>query len=39
LISTVTGNLGKLSVDVVKHAHEKQASGKAIGKLVVDGFA
>lgn len=36
LISIVTGNLGKLSLDTLKNAHETQASGKAIGKMVLD---
>lgn len=38
LVSTVTENLGKLGVDVIKAAHAKQESGKAIGKLVMEGF-
>ncbi len=36
LISTVTNNLGKLSVQTLKHAHELQESGRAIGKNVLE---
>ena len=38
LISTVNSNLGKLSVENLKAAHEQQESGRAIGKNVLDGF-
>lgn len=38
LTSIVTGNLGTLSVDVVKEAQVKQASGKVFGKVVMEGF-
>ncbi len=38
LISTVTKNLGKLSVEVLKEAHVQQESGRVIGKNVLDGF-
>ncbi|MTI16192.1 zinc-binding alcohol dehydrogenase family protein [Rhodobacteraceae bacterium RKSG542] len=38
LVSTVTGNLGKLSVETLKHAHELQESGGVIGKNVLAGF-
>eukprot|EP00523_Entomoneis_sp_CCMP467_P014613 CAMPEP_0168769600 /NCGR_PEP_ID=MMETSP0725-20121227/2486_1 /TAXON_ID=265536 /ORGANISM="Amphiprora sp., Strain CCMP467" /LENGTH=337 /DNA_ID=CAMNT_0008819015 /DNA_START=100 /DNA_END=1113 /DNA_ORIENTATION=+ len=36
IISIVTGNLGKLSLDTLKKAHESQASGRAVGKSVLD---
>ncbi|SHO53411.1 zinc-binding alcohol dehydrogenase family protein [Desulfopila aestuarii] len=39
LISTVTGNLGKLSVETLKKAHIEQESGRVIGKNVLEGFA
>ncbi len=39
LISTVTGNLGKLSVETLKQAHIAQESGRVIGKNVLEGFA
>jgi zinc-binding alcohol dehydrogenase family protein len=38
LISTVTGNLGKISAETLKAAHELQESGRVIGKNVLDGF-
>ncbi|MEH0019014.1 MAG: zinc-binding alcohol dehydrogenase family protein [Desulfobacter sp.] len=38
LMSTVTGNLGKISVDTLKQAHSLQESGRVIGKNVLDGF-
>ena len=38
LISTVTENLGKLSLETIKTAHSKQASGKVFGKMVMDGY-
>ncbi|OLT58392.1 zinc-binding alcohol dehydrogenase family protein [Moorena bouillonii] len=38
LISTVTNNLGKISVETLKTAHSQQESGRAIGKNVLDGF-
>ncbi|OJJ23114.1 Zn-dependent oxidoreductase [marine bacterium AO1-C] len=38
LVSTVTNNLGKLSVDTLKAAHEAQESGRVIGKNVLGGF-
>lgn len=38
LMSTVTGNLGKISVDTLKQAHALQESGRVIGKNVLDGF-
>lgn len=38
LISTVTTNLGKVSVETLKKAHELQESGRAIGKTVLEGF-
>ncbi|RDE19685.1 zinc-binding alcohol dehydrogenase family protein [Motiliproteus coralliicola] len=38
LVSTVTNNLGKLSVDTLKQAHTHQESGRAIGKQVLEGF-
>jgi len=38
LISTVTNNLGKLSVETLKQAHVQQESGRVIGKNVLDGF-
>ncbi|NET67237.1 MAG: zinc-binding alcohol dehydrogenase family protein [Moorea sp. SIO1G6] len=38
LISTVTNNLGKISVETLKTAHSHQESGRAIGKNVLDGF-
>lgn len=36
ITSIVTGNLGKLSLDTLKKAHVAQASGKSIGKSVLD---
>ncbi|MBF0384020.1 MAG: zinc-binding dehydrogenase, partial [Magnetococcales bacterium] len=39
LISTVTNNLGKISTDTLNKAHKLQASGRVIGKNVLDGFA
>lgn len=38
LISTVTNNLGKISAETLKAAHEQQESGRAIGKNVLNGF-
>ncbi|MEM1136674.1 MAG: zinc-binding alcohol dehydrogenase family protein [Bacteroidota bacterium] len=38
LISTVTNNLGKISVETLKAAHTQQESGRVIGKNVLDGF-
>ncbi len=38
LISTVTGNLGKVGVETLIRAHELQESGRVIGKNVLDGF-
>ena len=36
--STVTNNLGKLSVENLKAAHLQQESGRVIGKNVLEGF-
>lgn len=38
LISTVTNNLGKLSVETLKQGHILQESGRAIGKTVLEGL-
>ncbi len=38
LISTVTNNLGKISPNTLKKAHELQESGRVIGKNVLQGF-
>ena len=38
LISTVTNNLGKLSAETLKLAHQQQEGGRVIGKNVLDGF-
>jgi len=38
LISTVTGNLGKISAATLKKAHALQDSGRVIGKNVLEGF-
>lgn len=38
LVSTVTNNLGPLSVATLKEAHIQQESGRVIGKNVLDGF-
>ena len=38
LISTVTNNLGNMSVETLKEAHLQQESGRVIGKNVLDGF-
>ena len=38
LISTMTNNLGKLSIDTLKEAHVQQESGRVIGKNVLEGF-
>ena len=38
LISTVTNNLGKVSVETLKQAHVQQESGRVIGKNVLNGF-
>lgn len=39
LLSTVTDNLGAISVETLKRAHELQESGHVIGKNVLDGFS
>ena len=36
LISTVTNNFGKVSVETLKEAHVQQESGRVIGKNVLD---
>jgi len=38
LISTVTNNLGKISVETLKQAHAQQESGRVIRKNILDGF-
>ncbi|TKB10787.1 zinc-binding alcohol dehydrogenase family protein [Desulforhopalus sp. IMCC35007] len=38
LVSTVTDNLGTLSVKTLKEAHVQQESGRVIGKNVLNGF-
>ncbi len=38
LISTVTNNLGNLTVETLKEAHRQQESGRVIGKNVLRGF-
>ena len=38
IISTVTNNLGVLSVEKLKKAHQLQESGRVIGKNVLEGF-
>ena len=38
LISTVNNNLGKLSAETLKFAHQQQEGGRVIGKNVLDGF-
>ena len=38
LQSTITNNLGKLSVENMKDAHIQQVGGRVIGKNVLDGF-
>ena len=38
LTSTVTNNLGKLSVETLKKAHAQQESGRVIGKNVFEGL-
>ncbi|MEM7009703.1 MAG: zinc-binding alcohol dehydrogenase family protein [Thermodesulfobacteriota bacterium] len=38
IVSTVTNNLGKMSAENLKKAHELQESGRAIGKNVLEGF-
>ncbi len=38
LISTVTNNLGKVSVETLEEAHVRQESGRVIGKNVLEGF-
>lgn len=38
LVSTVTNNLGNLSVETLKNAHLQQESGRVIGKNVLNGF-
>ena len=38
VVSTATNNLGTLSVQTLKQAHELQESGQVIGKTVLDGF-
>ena len=39
IVSTVTKNLGNLTVDNLKKAHIQQESGRVIGKNVLNGFA
>jgi len=39
VISTVTNNLGPLTVNNLKEAHKQQESGRVIGKNVLDGFS
>ena len=39
LISTVTNNLGNMSVETLKEAHIQQESGRVIGKNVLNGFS
>ena len=39
IVSTVTQNLGELTVDNLKKAHIQQESGRVIGKNVLHGFA
>ncbi len=39
LISTVTNNLGKMSVETLIEAHLQQELGSVIGKNVLDGFS
>lgn len=38
LISTVTKNMGPMSIETLTEAHKQQESGRAIGKNVLDGF-
>lgn len=38
LVSTVTQNLGQMSVETLKQAHTLQESGRAIGKTVLQGL-
>lgn len=38
LISTVTSNLGKLSLETLIEAHKLQEAGRVIGKNVLEGF-
>ena len=38
LISTVTNNLGKLSAETLKLAHQQQEGGRVIGKNILEGF-
>ena len=38
LISTMTNNLGKMSISTLKEAHKLQESGRVIGKNVLEGF-
>jgi len=38
LISTVRNNLGKISAETLMEAHIQQASGRVIGKNVMEGF-
>ncbi|MEL7118342.1 MAG: zinc-binding alcohol dehydrogenase family protein [Bacteroidota bacterium] len=38
LISTMTNNLGKMSISTLKEAHTLQESGRVIGKNVLEGF-
>lgn len=38
IISTMSNNWGKISVENLKKAHELQESGKLIGKQVLEGF-
>jgi len=39
LISTVTNNLGNMSVETLKEADIQQESGRVIGKNVLNGFS
>lgn len=38
LTTTLTNNLGRMSVEALTKAHAEQESGRAIGKNVLDGF-
>lgn len=38
LISTITANLGAISVDTLPKAHREQESGLVISKNVLEGF-
>ena len=39
LVSTVTGNIGKISAETLKEAHRQQESGRVVGKNVLYGFS